>query len=90
MESILMATVGPKGQTTLPKKVREFLGITDSGEFLGFTFDNKLKTVRLTRLRIEPTEEFTEEEYKKLLALPKKKGGKKFTSMKGLIHDLES
>lgn len=91
MESILTSTVGPKGQLTLPKVVRELLGIRQPGELVGFMVDKKARKVSLAKLKVVPDtgEDFTNEEYRKLLDLPRKKGGKAFASMKVLIKNLE-
>lgn len=90
MSSLLTATVGEKGQMTLPKEVRKLLDIKDPGTLIGFLTDPETKMVRLTKLNITPEEEFSEEEYQKLLGLPKKKGGKSFASMETLLKDLKS
>ena len=90
MASLLTATVGTKGQITLPKGVRNLLEIREAGELVGFAVDEETKSVRLTKLKIVSEEEnFTEEEYRKLLNLPRKKGGKTFSSMKALLKDLK-
>lgn len=90
MDSLLTATIGAKGQITLPKKIRQFLKIEECGDLVGFAVDEEQKTVRLTKLRlVSEEEEFSEEDYARLLDLPQKKGGKTFSSMKGLIEDLK-
>jgi AbrB family looped-hinge helix DNA binding protein len=90
MAALLAATIGTKGQITLPKKVREFLGVCEQGDLVGFSIDEGQRAVRLAKLKVVPEEEFTEGEYQKLLRLPKKKGGKRFTSMQGLLKDLKA
>lgn len=90
MAALHSATLGAKGQVTLPKGVRKFLGLHQPGEMVGFLVDEEVRTVRLTRLRVVPEEDdLGEKEYRKLLELPKRKGGKTFSSMKALLKDLK-
>ena len=88
MASLVTATLGAKGQITLPKDVRELLGGLEPGSLVGFLIDPQAKTVKLTRLRVTPDEDFTEEEYQKLLGLSKK-GAKSFSTMRDLVADLK-
>lgn len=91
MASVLTATVGTKGQVTLPKEVRKILGIRQAGELVGFLIDEISQGIHLKKLKVVPEgEDLTEEEYRKLLRLPKKKGGKSFSSMESLLKDLKS
>lgn len=90
MESMFTATLGAKGQITLPKVVRQLLGIGRSGEIVGFMVNNKAKSVKLKKLKVVLDEEdFSEQEYQKLLGLPKKKGGKHYSSMQNLLKDIQ-
>lgn len=52
MESIFTATIGAKGQITLPKVVRELLRIGATGELVGFVVNTKTKTVKLKKLKV--------------------------------------
>ena len=86
----LTATLGPKGQITLPKKIRVTLGLKEKGDLVGFVLDEKEKSIRLTRMEIKPAgEEYTEEEVKKLLGLSKVKGGKKFESGEAFLRYID-
>ena len=72
-----------------PKMVRELLGIHSKGELVGFLLDSETKRVLLTRVEAIPAQEdFTPEEYEKLLSLPKRKGRKSFRTMRSLLKDL--
>ena len=90
MPRLLTIPLTSKGQITLPKAVRELLGVRSKGDFVGFILDPDTKRVQLIRVEAIPAQEdFTPEEYKKLLALPHKKGGKRFRTMPSLIKDLK-
>jgi len=90
MTEIITATLSSKAQITLPKKVRETLGIRSAGEIVGFKVDTESHRVELTRLKVVPHEpDFTEAEYKKLLGLAKEKGGKKFKNGSAFIKHLK-
>lgn len=90
MSHLVTISLTSKGQITLPKAVRELLGVQSKGDLVGFILDPDTKRVQLTRVEAIPTQEdFTPEEYQKLLGLPKKKGGKRFRTMEALIRDLK-
>ncbi len=90
MPRLMTTPLSSKGQLTLPKAVRELLGVQSKGDLVGFILDPDTKRVQLTRVEAIPEQEdFTPEEYRKLLDLPKKKGGKGFRSMPFLIKDLK-
>lgn len=60
--------VGAKFQITLPKKVREALGVSRPGELVGFLVDGS--KITLTKAEIAPqADHFTEEEWGKLIKL---------------------
>ncbi len=90
MTQLVTVPLSSKGQLTLPKTVRELLGVKSKGDLVGFAVDRETKRVQLTRVEtIAVHEDFTPEEYAKLLQLPRKKGGKRFRSMPALIKDLK-
>jgi bifunctional DNA-binding transcriptional regulator/antitoxin component of YhaV-PrlF toxin-antitoxin module len=90
MTRIVTIPLSSKGQITLPKPVRDLLGVRTKGDLVGFLLDTEAKRVQLTRVEAIPVQEdFTPEEYQKLLNLPKKKGGKRFRTMEALIKDLK-
>jgi AbrB family looped-hinge helix DNA binding protein len=84
------ATLGPKGQITLPKEIRDLLGLKEKGAVVGFLFDEKSKAVRLERMELRPArEEYTEEELRKLLKIAKEPGGKRFGSATEFLKYLD-
>ncbi len=86
----ITAPLGAKGQLTLPKEIRDALGLREKGDLVGFVLDEKSKTVRLTRMEIRPAgEEYTEEELRKLMGIAKEPGGKKFPSAEAFLRHLE-
>ena len=90
MTKLVTASLTSKGQLTLPKEVREILGISEKGEMVGFMIDDQSRSIRLSRVDVIPSDEdFTDEEYKKLAQLAKQKGGKSFKSMDALLRDLK-
>lgn len=64
------SSVGAKFQITLPKKVRDALGVSRPGELVGFLVDGS--RITLTKAEITPqADSFTEAEWSKLLGLGK-------------------
>ena len=62
--------VGAKFQITLPKKVREALGIRQAGDLIGFWLDGS--KVVLAKAEVTPQgQTFTEEEWDTLMGLSK-------------------
>ena len=87
----LTATLGPKGQITLPKEVRVVIGALEKGDLVGFMLDEKSKAVRLAKMDVKPAEEdYTADELRKLLKIAHQKNGKSFTSAKDFLHHLET
>ena len=85
------AALGPKGQITLPKEIREVLGVREKGDLVGFVLDEKSGSVRLSRMEVRPAgEEYTAEELRKLLALSKEREAKKFSSPEAFLRHLET
>jgi len=90
MPQLVTVPLTSKGQLTLPKAVRELLGVGSKGDLVGFVLDPKTKRIQLTRVEAIPVQEdFTPEEYKKLLALPHRRGGKTFRNIHSLIKELK-
>ena len=86
----LTATMGPKGQITLPKEVRVVIGAQEKGDLVGFMLDEKSHSVKLTKMEVKPAEEpYTEEELRKLLKLVRGKHGKTFASADDFLRHLE-
>lgn len=92
MQNLTTASMTSKAQITLPKSVREALGVGRPGDLVGFLIDPEIHTVKLTRVEAVPVdEEFTQAEYKKLRKLcGQKKGRKTFKNIKALIKELRS
>ena len=91
MAKWVTAPLSSKAQITLPKPVRDLLGIKAKGERVGFLIDEKARRVLITKVKLVPEEEpYTEEEIRKLLKLRKEPGGKTFNSMDELLKDLKS
>ena len=86
----LTATLGPKGQITLPKEVRMVIGALGKGDLIGFMLDEKSGAVRLAKMEVRPAEEaYTAEELRKLLKIAHQKDGKSFTSAKDFLSHLD-
>jgi len=83
------APVSRKAQVTLPKMVREFLGI-DPLEEVGFILDEASHSVRITKVEITASSgDYSDEEITKLLDLKHEKGGKAFRTIQTLLKDLK-
>ena len=86
----MTATLGPKGQITLPKPVREVLGAKEQGELIGFFLDEQSGTVRLSRMEVRPAGEgYSEKELRQLTRLAKARGGKKFASAEDFLQHIK-
>ena len=86
----ITATLGPKGQITLPKQVREALGMREAGMLIGFILDEKTGSVKLTRMEVRPaTKDYTEEELRQLQKLALERGGKKFASAEDFLRHIQ-
>lgn len=86
----ITTALGPKGQITLPKRIREALGIEGTGDMIGFLWDEQTGTVRLTRMEMRPVgEDYSEEELKKLAKLAQAHGGKKFAKAEDFLRHIE-
>ena len=87
----ITAPVSSKAQLTLPKRVRELLGVREKGDRVGFWIDEKAHRIVITKVDLIPAEpDYTDEELRKLLKLTKGPGGKTFKSMDELLKDLHS
>ena len=85
----LTATLGPKGQITLPKKVRVTLGVVEKGDLVGFMLDEKSGAVRLAKMEVNPAEGvYSRDELRKLLKMTHDTGGKHFDSAKNFLRYL--
>ena len=87
----LTATLGPKGQITLPKEVRIVIGVLEKGDLVGFMLDKKSGSVKLAKMDVRPSEEsYTAEELRKLLKIAHDKQSKSFVSAKDFLNHLNS
>ena len=91
MRTMIMATLSSKAQITLPKRIRELLGLREKGERVGFVVDEKTRRIVLTKMTLVPAEEsYTEEELRKLLKLAKTPGKKTFASAEAFLKHVRS
>jgi bifunctional DNA-binding transcriptional regulator/antitoxin component of YhaV-PrlF toxin-antitoxin module len=91
MTTLMTATLSSKAQLTLPKRIRELLGIRAKGDQVGFVVDEKTRRVMMTKIRLVPTEEpYTEEELRKLLHLARAPGKKTFASAEAFLKHIRS
>lgn len=86
----ITASLGPKGQITLPKRIREVLGADTPGIVIGFSLDEHSGNVQLKRMEVRPVnEDYTQEELAKLTQLAREQGGKKFRSAKEFLKHID-
>ena len=79
MTTVMTATLSSKAQLTLPKRIRELLGIRTKGDQVGFVVDEKTHRVMMTKITLVAAEEsYTDEELRKLLRLARAPGKKSF------------
>ena len=91
MTKLLTASLSSKAQLTLPKRVRELLGVHEKGDRIGFLIDEKTHRIVITKVDLIPTElPYTDADIRKLLKLRKEPGGRTFHSMEELLKDLKS
>ena len=91
MTKLLTAPLSSKAQLTLPKRVRDLLGVREKGDRVGFLIDEKYHRITITKVDLVPAEEpYTDEEIRKLLKLRKEPGGKTFDSMEAFLKHLHS
>ncbi|MBI4598554.1 MAG: AbrB/MazE/SpoVT family DNA-binding domain-containing protein [Candidatus Omnitrophica bacterium] len=87
----MTATLSSKAQITLPKRVRELLGLRGKGDQVGFVVDEKTHRIIMTKITLVPEEEpYTAEELRKLLKLAKAPGGKAFPSAEAFLKHVRS
>lgn len=91
MTTLMTATLSSKAQLTLPKRIRELLGIRAKGDQVGFVVDEKTRRVMMTKVNFVPAEEpYTEEELRQLLRLARAPGKKTFTSAEAFLKHVRS
>jgi len=91
MTMLMTATLSSKAQLTLPKRIRELLGVRAKGDQVGFVVDEKTRRIVMTKITLLPTEEpHTPEELHKLLRLAKAPGKKTFASAEAFLKHVRS
>lgn len=91
MAQLITAPLSKKAQLTLPKRVREFLGVRAGGELVGFILDDAHHRITITKVDLMPSEEsWTDEELRKLVKLTKARGGKTFQSAEAFLKHLRT
>ena len=91
MTMLMTATLSSKAQLTLPKRIRELLGVRAKGDQVGFVVDEKTRRVMMTKITLLSAEEpYTEEELRKLLRLAKAPGKKTFASAEAFLKHVRS
>lgn len=91
MTMLMTATLSSKAQLTLPKRIRELLGIRAKGDQVGFVVDEKTRRVVMTKISLVPTEEpYTQEELQKLLRLARALRKKTFASAEAFLKHIRS
>ena len=91
MEKLLTAPLSSKAQLTLPKRVRDLLGVREKGDRVGFLIDEKAHRIVITKVDLVAADEpYTTEEIRKLLKLRKEPGGKTFESAEAFLKHLHS
>ena len=91
MAQLVTATLSSKAQLTLPKRVRELLGIQAKGDQVGFMVDEKTRRIIMTKVTVAPAAEpYTDAELRKLLKLARAPGKKTFASAEAFLKHLRS
>ena len=91
MTMLMTATLSSKAQLTLPKRIRELLGLRAKGDQVGFVVDEKTRRIVMTKITLVPTEEpYTQDELRKLLRLAKAPGKKTFASAEAFLKHVRS
>ena len=94
MTWLMTATLSSKAQLTLPKRIRELLGVRAKGDQVGFMVDEKTHRVMMTKITLTPTElseePYTEEELRKLLRLARASKKKTFASAEAFLKHVRS
>ena len=91
MTAVMTARLSSKAQLTLPKRVRELLGLREKDDRVGFLVDEKTHRIVLMKMMLVPAEEsYTEGELRKLLKLAKAPGGRSFASAEAFLKHVRS
>ncbi len=91
MANIVTALLSSKAQLTLPKRVRQLLGVHEKGDRIGFLIDEKSHRIFLAKVDLVPSEaSYTNDEVRKLFKLRKEPGGTTFESAEAFLKHLHS
>ncbi len=91
MATLVTASLSSKAQVTLPKRIRELLGVGTKGDQIGFLVDEHTQRIMITRVDLVPSEPlYTQEELRKLFKLAKARGGKTFGSAEAFLKHVHS
>ena len=91
MAQLITAPLSRKAQLTLPKRIREFLGVQAAGDLVGFVLDEAHHRITLTKVDLVQAEDsWTDEELRKLVKLTKARGGKTFHSAETFLKHLRT
>lgn len=91
MTMLITAPLTGKAQLTLPKKIRETLGVRDRGDVVGFLLDQHTRRIVLTKVDLTPAEEpLSSRELRKLVRVTRKGGGRTFSSAEAFLKHLHS
>lgn len=85
---MVIATISSKGQITIPKEIREKLGIQNKGDVVGFEITNRGVLIRHLEIK-ESSDNFTSEEWKKLEKLANTKG-KTYSNAKAFLKAINN
>jgi AbrB family looped-hinge helix DNA binding protein len=88
---MITAPLSRKAQITIPKRIREMLGVKAPGDRIGFLIDDKSRRIMVTRVELVPADEsYTDQDIRKLLALRREPGGRTFRSAEAFLKHLRS
>ena len=91
MANLVTASLSSKAQVTLPKRIRELLGVGAKGDQIGFLVDEHTQRILITRVDLVPSESpYTKEELRKLFKLAKSRGGKTFDSAETFLKHVHA
>ena len=91
MREMVTAPLSEKAQLTLPKRVRELLGLRGRGGLVGFVIDEAAHRVSVTRVDLVPADEpLTDTELRKLAKLARARRGKTFQTAEAFLEHLQT
>lgn len=89
MSVLMTATLSSKAQLTLPRRIRELLGVGAAGDQVGFLVNERTHRILLTPVAVMPADApYTNAELRKLFRLAKSRKGKTFESAEAFLTHL--